>query len=103
MPNYAVDFKLEKEGQREVAYSFRFGHCDDFPTAMMWVKKVLWPDERTYEPDKNHLWTVVANDHNLSLLCSAFANFRSMYDLAKNQLSLPGMQGKQRTPNNTFG
>lgn len=89
--NFAVDFGLKKDGQRDVSYSFRFGKCDDFPMAMMWVKKVPWPTERTYEPEENHLWTIVANDHNLSLLCSAFDNFRDMYELAKNQLCLPGM------------
>lgn len=59
----------------EESYQFRFGKCDDFATALKWVKKVP-KHHRAYEPDNGHRWTVIANDQNLALLCTAFDNFR---------------------------
>lgn len=88
--NLAVDFrlKLDPRTEEDVEYSFRFGKCQDFKFALSKVKEIAFLD-RDYNPEDDHLWTVQASESNLSILCEAFNNFRSMYVATKGQKRLP--------------
>jgi len=90
MPNYAVDFRIDlmPGNGEDIEYSFRFGKCDDFKQALATVKRIPW-EERDYDPEDDHRWTVQASEENLAVLCEAFDNFADMYAAAKYQLRLP--------------
>ena len=92
MANYAVDFALDvmPDTGEDIEVRFRFGKCENFRKTLKWVKRIPY-EEREYDPEENHLWRVKASEENLRLLCLAFDNFRDCYDLAKRQMSLPGM------------
>lgn len=88
--NLAVDFrlKLDPRTEEDIQYSFRFGKCEDFKSALSKVKEIAFLD-RDYDPEDDHLWTVQASEYNLSILCEAFSNFRKMYEVTKGQKRLP--------------
>lgn len=89
MGNRVKDFRLDRvpDGP-DLQYSFRFGRCQTFNTALAKVKTIP-VRERQYAPDDDDRWTIQANERNLQILCEAFENFQACYELAKNQLPLP--------------
>jgi len=86
--NHAVYLKLQRRGEDIVAYSFKFGKCENFPATLAQVKSIHWT-ERSYDPE-THTWSVEHSDENLEILCKAFDNFADMVMNLKMQLPLLG-------------
>lgn len=87
MSNLLVDFQLVRDGDRELAWRFRFGQCEDFGGALTLVKTIPFA-ERKYQPDYEHLWTVTPGQRNGEILTCAFENFASCLEAARCQIPL---------------
>ena len=90
-----TDFKLlEDDAGNDLKYQFRIGSSDDFRETMEAFKAAIPSRERKPFPDRTWLWEVTANEHNYFALTHLFDNFPSLYDSAKNQLTLWGKASK---------
>lgn len=72
-------------------YLFRFGHGEDLPAKVAAVKRAFAPAERTYDPDKNHLWSVPATPDSERKLAAIFPNAARAFEILHSQMKLPGM------------
>lgn len=72
-------------------YQFRFGGGDSeaFKASLALVKRISL-EERSYWPDRNHLWACLKTPENERLLMIAFENGKLCIETLKASVKLPG-------------
>jgi len=87
-PDHMKDVRLLDLEEREGRYYFRFGNGDDFNAKLLALKAAFSWDERTYDPDKGHLWSVEATPENRAKLCAIFPNGEAAFGVMESQMRL---------------
>ena len=77
-------------------YVFRFGGGDDFWIALEELKRRIPPQQRNYDAELNHQWSVEITDFNRDVLMDTFENGKHAITMIENQLCLSGMEDYAR-------
>jgi hypothetical protein len=84
------DFHLKYEGDKIVAWRFRFGDCESFADTLNEFKRRIPLEERIPNPDAAWLWEVKATQLNRNALDQIFDNFEMCLQTAESQMRLFG-------------